>query len=93
MALTDQQKAFLNNFQIGQNNLALQLADLEQLRKLYIKRGYSSIPDADLAEFEITAINLSDGINLVNEIANNFLANNPITQGDWQGILDRIRRL
>lgn len=93
MALSDQQLAFLNNHQRRFDELALLLADLEQLRKLYIKRGYSSIPDADLADREITATQLGDSVNMVNELNNNFLANLAITQGDWQGIMDRIRRL
>lgn len=93
MALSDQQKAFLQNYQTDFDKLALLLADLEQLRQVYVKRVYSSISDADLLEVEITATQLSDSTNMVNELVNNFLANQAITQGDWQGIMDRIRRL
>ncbi|KKL73101.1 hypothetical protein LCGC14_2078260 [marine sediment metagenome] len=93
MALSDQQKAFLQNYQTDFDKLALLLADLEQLRQVYVKRVYSSIPDVDLEEVEITATQLADSTNMVNELVNNFLANLPITQGDWQGIMDRIRRL
>ncbi len=93
MALTNQQKAFLQNYQTDFDKLALLLADLEQLRQVYVKRVYSSIPDVDLEEVEITATQLADSTNMVNELVNNFLANLPITQGDWQGIMDRIRRL
>lgn len=93
MALSDQEKAFLQNYQTDFDKLALLLADLEQLRQVYVKRGYSSISDADLLEVEITATQLADSTNMVNELANKFLANLPITQGDWQGIMDRIRRL
>ena len=93
MALSNQEKAFLNNFQTGFNTLALLLTDLEQLRQIYVKRSYSSLIDNDLAAFEITATNLSDGINMADELVNSFLANQTVTQGDWQGIMDRIRRL
>lgn len=93
MALSDQEKAFLQNYQTDFDKLALLLTDLEQLRQVYVKRGYSSISDADLLEVEITATQLADSTNMVNELVNNFLANQLITQGDWQGIMDRIRRL
>lgn len=93
MAITNQQRAFLQNYQTGCDKLALLLADLEQLRNVYVKRTYSAISDDDLAEFEITAAQLSDGINMTNELVNKFLVNLAVTTGDWQGIMDRIRRL
>lgn len=93
MALSNQEKAFLQNFQTNFDKLAILLADIEQLRQVYVKRTYSSMIDADLLEFEITATQLSDGINMANELTNKLLANLAVTTGDWQGIMDRIRRL
>lgn len=92
MALTDQQKAFLQNFQTDFDKLALILADLEQLRQVYVKRVYSAIGDADLADVEITSTQLSDAINMVSSF-NDFLGSVAVAAGDRQGIMDRIRRL
>ncbi|MHC4617955.1 MAG: hypothetical protein ACYTEQ_09400 [Planctomycetota bacterium] len=92
MALTSQQQAFLQNFQTDFNKLALLLADIEQLRQIYDKRSYSTIDDADLAEVEITATQLSDAINMAAAF-NDFLGNVAVAAGDRQGVMDRIRRL
>jgi hypothetical protein len=92
MALSNQEKAWLQNFQGDFDKLADLLERLEGRRKIYVSRVYSGLTDPDLAEVEITAAQLSDGINMVTELTD-FLGNEPVTQGDWQGIMDRIRRL
>ena len=93
MALTNQEKAFMQNIQSDVDKLADLLERLEGRRKIYVSRVYSGLSDSDLAEVETSASQLSGAINMIDELNNNFLGNQAITQGDWQGVMDRIRRL
>lgn len=92
MALSSQELAFMQRLQSAAHNLGDTIADLRQLEGIYFDRTYSAIVDTDLADVEVTAVQLTDAINLIAQIKN-LMDNNVVTQGDWDAKLNIIRRL
>lgn len=95
MAITDRQRAFMNDFQKAVDGLGDILSVLETQRRIYVKSGYSSILDADLVEFEATQALLTSAVNMVNELNHKFFGDTPTltTATDWQSTLETFRRL
>lgn len=94
MALSNQERAFLNNFQREFNDLSDIITKLKANAVLYAKRPFTGIPDVDgLDEIELSNAKLTAGVNLVTEISNllgGLIVND---EQDWQAALDQIRRL
>lgn len=92
MALTEQQLAFLNNYQKHWDDLAKALSLLDDEALVYASRVYSAILDADLIEREITQVQLGNSINLHTALSTLLDGGIPDT-GSWRDILNVIRRL
>jgi hypothetical protein len=93
MALTPQEKAFMNNFQTTFESFSADMGILSSLTTLYTSRAYSNISSSDLeAEAEVTATQLSDAVNFVTQMEA-MMTSGSIVIGDYRGIVDRIRRL
>lgn len=95
MALSLQENQFVIEITGKMSELTDILSELEESRKVYFSRSYSGLSDSDLAEsgLDLTAAQLTAGINMIDEINNKFLANLAVTTGDWQSVMDQLRRL
>lgn len=92
MALSSQETAWLGNFQRRFNDLAEVITLLKGDKHTYTKRVYSALTDPDLGTVELTAAQLSSGINFVTEIEN-LLAGLATNTQDWQATLEQVRRI
>ena len=92
MTVTAQQAVYIANLGDETHRLGNILKELYELADIFTDRSYSTISDADLAEFGLTQNDVSSAINMIAELKSLF-ENQPVTQGDWGAILSVIRRL
>ena len=53
--------------------------------------GGNEIVDGDLTDYQISAADLTAAITLLQQF-NNFVGNDPVTQGDYMSTLNKVRR-
>lgn len=96
MALTSQQRAYVQRLRSNFQSLAEAVANLDDLRDIYFDRGYNVLTDGDLTGEEIAsgllAADLTSGINFIEALG--LLLNNGIpTQADWDATVSKLRFL
>lgn len=96
MALSNQQRAYLQRMRSNFQNLAEAFANLDDLRDIYFDRGYNTLVDGDLTGEEvasdITVADLASAINFIEAMG--LLLNNGVpTQADWDATMSKMRFL
>lgn len=96
MALTSQQRAYIQRLRSNFQHLAEAIAALDDLRDIYFDRGYNTLTDGDLTGEEmasgLTAADLASGINFVEALG--LLLNNGVpAQADWDATISKLRFL
>lgn len=92
MALTDKQTRFIRRVQRLGDAILGDIDEAEDLRDMFDSGAYGSIPDGDLAPYDMTQVDLTAFMTACENLVN-FRDNEAVIAGDYRTVINKVREL